>query len=225
MLNESKRLITEEKELAVVISTFFVNITESLDLKKDHDSSLNPINSENVSDVLEKHKNHPSVQEISQNFMTNKKSFFKFVTENLLREEIMNLDGSKTTPIGDILQSTADIHLPFITISINLSIVKGCFPEELKLAEISPIFKKKDDIDKENYRPVSVLPHVSKVFEIIMYHQINDYMKDKLLKKLTGFRKNHSKQNRSSCMLEIWKKVLDKRRIYLCNIHGPFKSL
>ena len=114
--------------------TFFVNITESLDLKKNDDSSLNPINSENISDTLEKHKNHPSVQEISQTFMTNKKSFFKFVTENLLREEIMNLDGSKATSIGDILQSTADIHHPFITISINLSIIKGCFPEELKLA-------------------------------------------------------------------------------------------
>ena len=47
-------------------------MTESLDLKKDDDSSLNPINSENINDILEKHKNHPSVQEISQTFMTNK---------------------------------------------------------------------------------------------------------------------------------------------------------
>ena len=68
----------------------------------------------------------------------------------------------KTTPASDIsvsiLKPTLDIHLPFITNSINLSIKKGCFPEELKLAEVSPIFKKKDDLDKENYRPVSVLP-------------------------------------------------------------------
>ena len=54
------------------------------------------------------------------------------------------------------------------------------FPEELKLAEVYLIFKKKDDLDKENYRPVSVLPHVSTVFERIMYHQINGYMRDKL---------------------------------------------
>ena len=67
--------------------------------------------------------------------------------ENLVREEVMNLDGSKATPIGDvsvdILKSTADIHFPFITNSINLSIEKGCFPEEIKLAEVIPIFKKK----------------------------------------------------------------------------------
>ena len=76
---------------------------------------------------------------------------------------------------------------------------------------------KKDDLDKENYRPISVLPHVSKVFERIMYHQINDYMKDKLSKQLTGFRKNHSTQHCLSCMLEIWKKVLDKGG-YICAI-------
>ena len=175
MLKENNRLITEEKELATVMNTFFVNITERLDLKKYDDSSLNPINSENISDILEKHKNHPrSVQEISQTFMTNKKFFFEFMTEDLVREELMNLDGFKATLIGDIsvniLKSTVDIHLPFITNSINLSIENGCFPEELKIAEVSPIFKKKDDLDKENYRPVSVLPHVSKVFERIMYH-------------------------------------------------------
>ena len=122
--------------------------------------------------------------------MTNKKFSFEFVTEDLVREEIMNLDGSKATPIGDIsvdiLKSTVDIHLPFITNSINLSIEKGCFPEERKVAEVNRIFKKEDELDKENYRPVSVLPHVSKFFERIMYHQINDYMQDKLSKKLKG---------------------------------------
>ena len=59
MLKEN-RIITEEKELDTVMNTFFVNITESLDLKKDDDSSLNPINSNNINHILEKHKNHLS---------------------------------------------------------------------------------------------------------------------------------------------------------------------
>ena len=100
MLKENNRLITEEKELATVMNTFFVNITESLDLKKDDDSSLNPINPENKSDILEKHKNHPSVHKISQTFMTNEKFSFKFVTKDQVREIIMNLDSSKATPVG-----------------------------------------------------------------------------------------------------------------------------
>ena len=157
--------------------------------------------------------------------MANEKFSFKFVAEDQVREVIMNLDSSKATHIGDasvdILKSTIDIHLPFITNSINLSIEKGCFPEELRLAEVSPIFRRKDDVDKENYRAVSVVPHLSKVFERIMHHQINGYMKNKLLKQLTGFRKNHNTQHCLSGTLEIWKKVLDKGG-YICAI---FKDL
>ena len=58
---------------------------------------------------------------------------------------------------------------------------------------------------------------MSKVFERIMHHQINDYMKDKLSKQLTGFRKNHRTQHCLSGMLEIWKKLLDKGG-YICTI-------
>ena len=133
------------------MSTFFVNITESLDIKKDDGSSLNPIKSENINDIQEKHKNHPSVHKVNQIFMTKEKFYFKFMTEDQVRKVIMNLDSSKDTAIGDISadiwKSTIDTHLPFITNSINLSIEKGCLLEELKCAEVSQIFQKKDDLD------------------------------------------------------------------------------
>ena len=167
----------------------------------------------------EKHKNHPSVNKTSQTFISNETFSFQFVTKD--QEDIMNLNVSKATLIGDIsvdiLKSTVDIHLPFTTNSMNLSIEKSCFPEELKLVDVNPIFKKKDDLDKENYRPVSALQHVSKVFERIIYHQIRDYMRDKLSKQLTGFRKSYIKQHCLNCILEIWKKVLDKGG-YVCAI-------
>ena len=73
MLKESNRLITEEKELATVMNHFFVTVRESLDLRKDDDSPLNPLDSENINDILEKHKHHSSVHKISQTFVTNKK--------------------------------------------------------------------------------------------------------------------------------------------------------
>ena len=50
------------------------------------------------------------------------------------------------------------------------------FPENLKLADVTPIFKKKDKTFVENYRPVSVLPTVSKIFERIMQKQITDFI-------------------------------------------------
>ena len=58
-------------------------------------------------------------------------------------------------------------------------------------------------LDKENYRPVNVLQHLSNVFERIVYQQLNDYMKDKLSKQLTGFRKDHCTHHWFSFMFEI----------------------
>ena len=118
---------------------------------------------------------------------------FQSVPEDLLHEIILSLNGSKATPVGDIpvdiLKYTVDIHLPFITKIINVSFENGHFPDELKLAELSPIFKKNNDLDKEKYRSASILSHVSKVFERIMYMQIDTFIREKLSKLLTGFRK------------------------------------
>ena len=61
----------------------------------------------------------------------------------------------------------------------------------LKLADITPIFKEEDSLNKENYRPVSILPHLSKVFERILCKQIDSSMKNKFLPNLREFRKNH----------------------------------
>ena len=79
-----------------------------------------------------------------------------------------------------MLKQTIDIHLPIMTHITNMSTDNNCYPNDLKLAEVSSVFKKKDDLDKENDRPLSVLSHVSKVFERIMYQQIENFMKDKL---------------------------------------------
>ena len=114
-----------------------------------------------------------------------------------------------------MLKQTIDIHLPVMTQIINISIDNNFYPDDLKLAEVSPVFKKKDDLDKENYRPASVLSHVSKVFERIMYQQIEYFMKDALSNLLTGFRKNHSTQHCLTRMLEKWKKLRIKAVIYV----------
>ena len=56
---------------------------------------------------------------------------------------------------------------------ISLSI--DTFPDELELADIVPVFKKEDQIDKTNYRPVSLLPLILKIFEKVLYQQIEDF--------------------------------------------------
>ena len=83
------------------------------------------------------------------------------------------------------------------------------FPRKLKQAEVIPLYKKLDPLNKENYRPVSLLPHLWKVFERIIYKQINSYMEDKLTKCLTGFRKSHGTQHSLLTMLKKLKRVID----------------
>ena len=70
--------------------------------------------------------------------------------------------------------------------------------------------KKLDPLQKENYRPLSLLPHVSKIFERIIYKQITNYMSDKLAHSITGFRKSHGTRNSLVVMLEKRKRALDK---------------
>ena len=85
------------------------------------------------------------------------------------------------------------------------------FPENLKLAHVSPIFKKKDKTFVDNYRLVSVLPTVSKTFERIIQKQISDYIGKFLSPFLCGHRKGFSTQYALLTLTERWKFCLDKQ--------------
>ena len=77
---------------------------------------------------------------------------------------------------------------------INLSIKLSTFPEECKIAKLKPIFKKGARTDPKNYRPISLLPLVSKIIEKSIHFQIEDFLNKKKLIYMyqSGFRTNHS---------------------------------
>ena len=83
------------------------------------------------------------------------------------------------------------------------------FPTNLKLADITPIFKKYENILAKNYRPVSILPVVSKVFERIMQRQMNDFIENHLSPYLCGYRKGFNSQYALLVMIEKWKMSVD----------------
>ena len=78
------------------------------------------------------------------------------------------------------------------------------------LAEVTPLFKKAVPFDKVNYRPVSLLSHISKVYERIIFNQIGTYFELYFSSFLTGFYKKHNTQHSLLKMLELWKEALDK---------------
>ena len=77
---------------------------------------------------------------------------------------------------------------------INQSLCSGIFPTKLKIARVIPLFKKGDPHVFDNYRPISLLPAISKIFERIVFDQTYNYFtKNKLLyTSQYGFRKQHS---------------------------------
>ena len=76
----------------------------------------------------------------------------------------------------------------------NLSIVKGIFPDDLKIAKVTPIYKADNSSNVSNYRPISVLPCFSKMLERIMSNRLQKYLKDQniLYDKQFGFQTGHS---------------------------------
>ena len=97
-----------------------------------------------------------------------------------------------------------------LTKILNTSLEKGCFPNQLKLSELTPVFKKEGELNKENCGPVSVLSQASKIFERIVFNQMNLFFESKFSPQLTGFSKNHSTQNALLNMIEKWRHALDK---------------
>ena len=94
---------------------------------------------------------------------------------------------------------------------INKSFENGTFPDCLKEANTTPIFKKDDPLDKENYHPVSILPLLSKVFEKLIYQQLPSYIESFLSSILCGFRKAHNTQHALFKLLHSWQKELDEK--------------
>ena len=100
---------------------------------------------------------------------------FSGIGKEKILQEILNLDTSKACQDTDvptkILKENADIFADFLHTSFNEFVKKLEFPSVSKKPNISPVFKKGERECKNNYRPVSILPNVSKIFEIIIFRK------------------------------------------------------
>ena len=94
---------------------------------------------------------------------------------------------------------------------IYLTLLEGVFPSELKVANVLPLYKADDDMLFNNYRPVSLLSVLSKVFERIVYNRLISILENNkiLFKNQFGFRKQHSTYMALMVLLEKIHKALE----------------
>ena len=115
----------------------------------------------------------------------------------------------KDIPIK-LIKENIELFSYILSRMFNFYIDKSSFPNSLKQAETTPVHKKDDINDKNNYRPVSILPSLSKVFEKYLYDQIYAYTDSILSKAQCGFRKCYSTQYSIIAMTEKWRRNLDQ---------------
>jgi len=113
---------------------------------------------------------------------------------NIIRELNTKTSSGHDNISTKLLKDIAHLFISELTTIINQSISQSTFPSLLKIAKVIPIFKKGDPAALNNYRPISLLPSISKVFEKIMFLQIENYFCENNLfyAGQYGFKKHHS---------------------------------
>ena len=169
-----------------------------------------------IFDILSNFKNHPSILKIKSMYKGGQKFSFEHISLCQMKLEISKISTGKASPINDIpfkmLKINKDYFAKLLSSNIDKCIDFCMFPDKLKLAEIIPIHKNGDRTAKNNYRPISLLPCISKLYERIFYNQLNTYFQVKLSKLQCGFRKGFSTQQCLIVLIEKWKHALDQKK-------------
>jgi len=167
-LKEGEKLVTDDIEVANVLKKHSKNSVRCLAEKGGCSAHILEINSKEdpLDNIITRFKRHPSIIAIEQNRSDEIFYFTLFITD-VFSSEIKKLDPAKsTTGISiKLLKDNIDTCALILTDIFNSCITKGIFPDKLKLSDITPIFKSVDCMYKKNYRPVSILNSISKLFE------------------------------------------------------------
>ena len=189
---EKGSIITDENKIATLMNNYFINITKNLDLK--------PSTVSNTSDIDEITKHFDDnislckIKEVNSEILGEHDFRFIMVSMDAVKKVVLKLK----------------VYFKYLANTINHSLKESTFPGELKQSQVISAYKKIDPLQKENYRPVSLLPLISEVFDIVIYKKINNFMENKISKWVTAFRISHCTQHSLIVVLEKWKKVFDK---------------
>ena len=208
ILVEKGEVVSKNEKIATHFNNYFNDITEGLNIKKW--SISDKLSHDPLVNAIQKYENHPSIIKIKSS-ETTQLFGFNFVSSDDISKIINSMDSTKKTsgaiPIK-IVKLANKKNCKDLANCINECIKQNKFPNKLKIADIKPIFKKEDPLDKTNYRPISILPPFSKIFERILFNQLQCFSNKFLSPLLCGSRKGHNTQYALINLLQEWQKCL-----------------
>jgi hypothetical protein len=215
-LKEGEHIISNENQVCDIFNEYFSQVAATIG---PEDSLIIPVSQESVRAAILKHKEHPSITSI-QGVLQNKVGSdfdFTLVSEETVSRMLHLTNSKKATGFDHvhpkILKLGAVSMAPQITMLLNKSISLSKFPHDYKKAEVTCLHKKDDPLDKRNYRPVSVLPAVSKIYERSIEEQVVKYFESHNLfnNYLSAFRKHFGCQSLLTKFVDDIKTCLDNK--------------
>ena len=211
ILKEGDSIVSDTKEICNIFNHFFSTVADGIGLNDSIDTTSTGF----IKNVINKHSTHPSVIKIYEMMSENKRPEFKFVKLNhqTMQKYLKQVKVNKATGYDGIpakmIQMCDEDLCGILTEIINECFDMSIYPDDMKRAEVSPLFKKADDMDKSNYRPVSVLTTFNKVFETIITRQMLEYFEPIFHTMLCAYRKKYSCNHILIKLIDMWKWSLD----------------
>ena len=213
MIKSDDGLCTDPSNVSDMMNKFYVNIAAQIggqvDLPQEDLS-----NCEYVDKCVDLYKNHDSITQI-YNQRSDVNFAFNSIEPDEVQKIISGLETKKATGYDCIppklLKPVATSLSPVLSVIFNQCVDKSIFPENAKMAEVIPLFKKDDNLIMKNYRPVSILPSLSKVLEKIIHLQLQPFVDEVLDSRMSAYRKGYSCQHVLIDLIERWKKGLDNK--------------
>ena len=196
---EKGKILRDENEVTKDLHSYFNSIVSSLGITENKCIiDKNITSSKPIDKVVMKFQSHPSILLIKSKINTSNSFSFKEMKTDDVDKEIRTLNSKKASTQNDIpakiLKKCENSTAPNLQKLSNETLKTGNFPDKLILADITPVFKKNNPLEKENYRPVSVLLIVSKIFQRVMQEPLTLFKAKPLSPYLCGYRKSFSIQ-------------------------------
>ena len=220
ILVNNERITSDEVKVANSLNNFFSNIIKNLKLPEYfvEDKLSHSLSSHPTLKAVLRYKNQPSIKVIKHKSSSMRFSSFYFsqVDKNTVLKEIRKLNMNKAVQDKDIPVKilNAEYFAQYICLQFNEAICASKFPASFKFANITPVFKQGSKNQKENYRSVSILPIILKIFEKLICRQLSNHFDNILSKFQCGFRKGYSPQHCLLLMIDKWKKAVDNNKVF-----------